>query len=472
MNKVRLRYAPSPTGMLHIGGARTALFNFLYAKSLKGDFIVRIDDTDTERNVTGGESSQLSLLRWLGIKIDETVDTNSSYGPYRQSEKIDLYRKYISELIDSGKAYKCFHTNDEIDAERQLQKKEGKWNFMHQCSHKDLSKSEIKSLEDKMEFSVRIKTKNEGNVSWDDMIRGKITVNCDEIGDWVALRTNGIPTYNFTSVIDDYLMKITHVMRGEEHIANTPKQILLQEDLGFSIPVYSHLTLIVGEDKKKLSKRNESIVQFISQYKDLGYLPEAIINYLSLLGWSPKGHEEVFTIDELIELFNKEGFSKSSAIFDPKKMEWYNNQYINKLSDEDYFTFIEKYAPRELVKKYDLNLRKRIYNLFKPQIRSGIEIKDLTKIFIDFNKYENYTQDFNTVREVLINEIEKSSSFDKETISGIFNILKKEHKIAPKLIFMPTRLMVTGMEHGPDLKESMEILGMKEVIRRLKMYDK
>lgn len=472
MNRVRLRYAPSPTGMLHIGGARTALFNFLYAKSLNGDFIVRIDDTDIERNVSGGESSQLDLLRWLGIKIDETVDTNSNYGPYRQSEKIDLYRKYISDLVKSGKAYKCFHTNEEIDKERQLQKKEGKWNFMHQCSHKDLSANEIKSFEKKLDFSIRISTENEGEVSWDDMIRGKITVKCDEIGDWVALRTNGIPTYNFTSVIDDHLMKITHVMRGEEHIANTPKQILLQKDLGFSIPVYSHLTLIVGEDKKKLSKRNESIVQFISQYKDLGYLPESIINYLSLLGWSPKGHEEVFSIDELIKIFNKEGFSKSSAIFDPKKMEWYNNQYINKLNDEDYFLFIKEYSTNELAEKYDVDKRKRIYNLFKPQIRSGVEIKTLTKIFTEFSLYKNFTEDFNIVREVLLKEIEEGDKFDKESITNIFNILKKEHKISPKLIFMPTRLMITGMEHGPDLKESMEILGKDEVVRRLRMYDK
>ena len=271
---VRVRYAPSPTGLLHIGNARTAIFNYLFARHHGGKFIIRIEDTDVERNVEGGEKSQLDNLSWLGIDWDESIDKGGPYGPYRQLERLDLYKKYADILLEKGLAYKEYR-------------------------------------EDSKNYGIRFKVPEGKKYEFNDLVRGKLTFQSEEVEDWIIIKDNGIPTYNFAVVIDDHFMKITHVLRGEEHITNTPKQIMVYEAFGWDVPLFGHMTLIVNEEKKKLSKRDKNIVQFISQYKDLGYLPEALLNFITLLGWSPPINEEILSKEELIKLFDSNRLTKA-----------------------------------------------------------------------------------------------------------------------------------------------------------------
>lgn len=310
---IRVRYAPSPTGFLHIGGARSALFNYLFAKKNKGQFIIRIEDTDIERNVEGGEVSQIRDLKWLGIIPDESpLEPNPKYAPYRQMERLSTYQQYAQQLLKQGHAYECYCSEEELERSREEQLARGiaAPQYNRRCLH--LTK------EDKNNFVsqgrkpvIRIKLEDHLTIAFEDMVRGPVSFNNDDIGDWVLIKSNGIPTYNFAVVIDDYSMDITHVFRGEEHLSNTPKQIQVYRYLKFPMPQFGHMTIIVNENGKKLSKRDASIIQFMSQYRDMGYLPEAIFNFILLLGWSPEGTQEIFTKDQAIAAFDSKRLSSS-----------------------------------------------------------------------------------------------------------------------------------------------------------------
>ena len=329
-NDIRVRYAPSPTGHLHIGNARTALFNYLFARNQGGKFIIRIEDTDQKRNIEGGEESQLKYLKWLGMDWDEGVDVGGEYGPYRQSERVEIYKKYVDELLEKGNAYKCYCTEAEIEAEREAQIEKGETPaYSGKCRH--LSADDRKKLEaEGRQPSIRIVVPQDKTYAFDDMVKDHVAFESEGMGDFVIVKKDGMPTYNFAVVVDDHLMKISHVLRGDDHISNTPKQLVVYEALGFEPPVFGHMTLIVNESRKKLSKRDETIIQFIEQYEELGFLPEAIFNFIALLGWSPAGEEEIFSKDELISIFDANRLSKSPALFDKQKLNWMNNQYMKK----------------------------------------------------------------------------------------------------------------------------------------------
>ena len=299
--RVRVRYAPSPTGFLHIGGARTALFNYLFAKHYNGDFVVRIEDTDTKRNIKEGIGSQLDNLRWLGVIPDETIDTkNQDFAPYQQTQRLSIYHDYCNKLVEGGKAYKCYCTVEELNEERIIQKAKGV--VAPRYNRKCLNNPS----RNRKEFTVRLKIPQKQKYSWIDMVRGFVEVDTNDVDDFVIMKNNSIPTYNFAVVVDDYLMEITHVLRGEEHITNTVKQLILFDYFGYTPPKFAHLTLIVDESKKKLSKRNNGeLLQYVKEYKDMGYLPNALFNYLSLLGWSPGNEEELFSVSKLIEVFDE-----------------------------------------------------------------------------------------------------------------------------------------------------------------------
>lgn len=300
--EVRVRYAPSPTGHLHIGNARTALFNYLYAKHFNGKFIIRTEDTDEKRNVAGGEESQLKFLKWLGLEWDEGADIGGDYGPYRQTERLDLYNKYVNELLERNLAYKCYMSEEELEAEREEQREKGQVP-KYSGAHRNLTEEQIAAFEaEGRKPSIRVRVPENKTYMFQDIVRGEITFESSDFGDWVIVKKNGIPTYNFAVAIDDHLMEITHVLRGEEHISNTPKQMMVYEAFGWEAPKYGHMTLILNEERKKLSKRDEHILQFIEQYRNLGYLPEAMFNFISLLGWSPVGEEEIFSQEKLIEI--------------------------------------------------------------------------------------------------------------------------------------------------------------------------
>lgn len=464
--KKRLRYAPSPTGNLHIGGARTALFNYLFAKNVGGEFIFRTEDTDIERNVKNGEKNQIQNLKWLGITIDEDPIKGGNYGPYRQTERLEIYNKYIDKLLEKKIAYKCWCSTEELEKQKQKQIFSGVASpkYSGKCFFNQNNK-------DKKFFSVRIRIPIDKNFVWNDGVRGKISFPGKDIGDWVIKKTNGIPTYNFAVVIDDHLMGITDILRGEEHISNTPKQIHLFESLGWEIPNFFHLSIIIGKNKKKLSKRDEKTLQFIHIYKERGYLPEAIFNFLSLLGWSPKGEKEIFTKKELIKLFDKNRLSKAPSFFDINKLLWTNNYYIKKLSDDNLNKFLSPF-----VEKADLSQDQKmeIFKTFQPQLKEGIEIRELANLFIE--KYTITSKSKLLVlenKEIIIEfskKIQTLEVWDQFLIKELLMDVGTFLKLKGKELMMPIRLAITGKEYGPDITGIIKIFGKKKTISRLEEF--
>ncbi|HEY4537659.1 MAG TPA: glutamate--tRNA ligase [Erysipelothrix sp.] len=477
MKKVRVRYAPSPTGFLHIGNARTALFDYLIAKHHDGDFVLRIEDTDIERNVEGGEQSQLEYLEWLGIIPDESPQKpNPKYAPYRQMERLDIYNEYIQKLLDSGDAYKCYCTSEELDEDYRRQKEAGhvSTRYSRTCLHLD-EETIAKNEAEGKPYSIRLRVPDNKVYQFNDLVRGEITFESKDIGDWVIQKSNGIPTYNFAVVIDDHLMEISHVLRGEEHISNTPKQMMIYEMFGWEVPIFGHMTLIVNEDHKKLSKRDHSIMQYISQYKEQGYLPEAMFNFMALLGWSYPGEKELFTKEELIEVFDEHRLSKSPSMFDVKKLTWMNHQYMKEMEDQEWLDFVRPFAEKEhdLSNKSDAWINQCLL-LYKEQLQYGAEIGSLIAMYFEEPELDD------KAKEVLADEKTKivaKSFLEKlpeewsvENLRTSFNETKEETGIKGKSLFMGLRISTTHQSHGPDLMSAIFLLGKDQVKERLESY--
>jgi nondiscriminating glutamyl-tRNA synthetase len=475
--KVRVRYAPSPTGFLHIGGARSALFNYLFAKKHQGQFIIRIEDTDIERNVAGGEVSQIRDLKWLGIIPDESpLEPNPKYAPYRQMERLATYQQYADQLMKQGQAYHCYCSEEELERSREEQLASGiaAPQYNRRCLH--LSQREKQAFIDQgRKPVVRIKLNDHLKIDFVDLVRGPVSFNNDDIGDWVLIKSNGIPTYNFAVVIDDYLMDITHVFRGEEHLSNTPKQIQIYQYLNFPIPHFGHMTIIVNDQGKKLSKRDASIVQFMSQYRDMGYLPEAIFNFILLLGWSPEGTQEIFTKQQAIDAFDAKRLSSSPSMFDPQKMNWLNNFYIKQLTEEHYWTMISpfvKSAPG--VEHFSETQLKMLSNLFKEQILYGTQIIDLIKpilsptyAFDDEAKTILSSSEGKQALTLFIEKFKLLTTLDGPSIKAIFKSIQAETGLKGKPLFMPVRLKLTGQLHGAELANLIPMLGKDITLQRL-----
>ncbi|MBS4193385.1 glutamate--tRNA ligase [Bacillus sp. FJAT-49705] len=478
-NDIRVRYAPSPTGHLHIGNARTALFNYLFARSQGGKFIIRIEDTDKKRNIEGGEESQLKYLTWLGIDWDESVDKDGGFGPYRQSERNDIYEKYYHELLEKGHAYKCYCTEEELEAGREAQTAKGETpTYSGKCRH--LTPEERAKLEaEGRQPSIRFMVPKGKVFTFDDMVKGNVSFESDGIGDHVIVKKDGIPTYNFAVTVDDYLMQISHVLRGDDHISNTPKQLMIYEAFGWKAPIFGHMTLIVNESRKKLSKRDESIIQFIEQYEELGYLPEALFNFIALLGWSPSGEEEIFSKDEFINIFDANRLSKSPALFDKQKLTWMNNQYMKKLDIDK----LVKISLPHLVKAGRVNENMdamevqwvtSLIALYQEKMSYGAEIVELSDIFFS----EKTTMDEEAkavieeeqVPEVLsafLHEIDSLNEFKADEIKAAMKAVQKATGHKGKKLFMPIRVAITGQTHGPDLPQAIELLGKDKIKNRL-----
>lgn len=481
--EVRVRYAPSPTGHLHIGGARTALFNYLFARHHGGKFIVRIEDTDIERNIEGGELSQLENLKWLGIEYDESVDIGGPYGPYRQMERLELYTKHAQDVLENGHAYKCFCTSEELEAEREKQKAAGVAAPMYGGTCRNLTAEEVAEKEAAgLTYTIRMRVPENVTYKIEDLVRGTVTFESKDIGDWVLVKANGIPTYNFAVVFDDHYMKISHVFRGEEHITNTPKQLMIFDAFGWQYPQYGHMTLIVNEERKKLSKRDESIIQFISQYKSLGYLPEAMFNFFALLGWSPGGEEEIFTHEELIKLFDESRLSKSPSMFDKQKLTWMNNQYLKKLSlDEVVALALPHLQDAGLVNKEMTETEtawvRDLIALYHEQLSFGAEIVELSaQFFTDEIEYDEESQAVlsgEQVPEVMAafkGQLESLETFDAASIKAAIKAVQKETGHKGKNLFMPIRVVTTGQTHGPELPEAIALIGKEKSIARVGKY--
>jgi nondiscriminating glutamyl-tRNA synthetase len=479
-SEVRVRYAPSPTGHLHIGNARTALFNYLFARNQGGKFIIRIEDTDKKRNIEGGEESQLKYLKWLGIDWDESVDVGGEYGPYRQSERNDIYEKTFLKLLEEGKAYKCYCTEEELEAERESQVEKGENpQYSGKCRH--LTDEQRAAFEaEGRQPSIRLMVPANKVYSFEDMVKGNVSFESEGIGDWVMVKKDGTPTYNYAVAVDDYLMKITHVLRGDDHISNTPKQLMVYEALGWEAPEFGHMTLIVNESRKKLSKRDESIIQFIEQYEELGYLPEALFNFITLLGWSPSGEEEIFTKEQFIEIFDPARLSKSPALFDKQKLTWMNNQYVKKI---DLDRLVELALPHLVdsgrlpkdLSGEQLGWARQLIALFQEKMSFGAEIVPLTELFFqDEVQFEEEAKEVlagEQVPEVLkafAQEVEGLSVFSAEEIKNAMKAVQKATGQKGKNLFMPIRAAITGQTHGPDLPEAISLLGKEKVLSRLR----
>lgn len=477
MKKVRVRYAPSPTGFLHIGNARTALFDYLVAKHHGGDFVLRIEDTDIERNVEGGEESQLYFLNWLGIVPDESPDKpKPEYAPYRQMERLDIYNEYVEKLLASGDAYKCYCTTEELDEDykRQVAAGHQSTRYSRTCLHLDDETKQRYETEGRP-YSVRLRVPTDATYTFNDMVRGEISFESKDIGDWVIVKSNGIPTYNFAVVIDDHLMEISHVFRGEEHISNTPKQMMLYEMFGWDIPLFGHMTLIVNENGKKLSKRDNSIMQYISQYKDQGYLPEAMFNFMALLGWSPKGEKELFTHEELIAEFSEDRLSKAPSMFDVTKLTWMNHQYLKEKEDGEWLSFVRPFAEaaHDLTNKDEAWIEKCLL-LFKEQLQYGEEIGTLIEPYFvepELTDSEKEVLEWETtpvVAQAFLNNL--SESWDVDSLKEAFNAAKTESGLKGKPLFMGLRVSATHQTHGPDLMSALYLLGRDVVEKRLNEY--
>lgn len=481
--KIRVRYAPSPTGDLHIGNARTALFNYLFARHHGGEFIIRIEDTDLKRNLEHGEQSQMDNLSWLGIDWDESPEKPGEYGPYRQSERLHIYQPLIEQLLAEDKAYKCYMTEEELEQEREAQKARGEMPH-YGGQHAHLTKEQEAAFEAEGRVPViRFRVPENVVYEFDDIVKGPITFESKNIsGDWVIQKRDGMPTYNFAVAVDDHFMKITHVLRGDDHIANTPKQMMIYDAFGWEVPRFGHMTLIVNsETNKKLSKRDGGILQFIEQYRNLGYLPEAMFNFITLLGWSPVGEEEIFSHDQLIDLFDENRLSTSPAAFDAKKLEWINNTYVKQAPLEK---VVELALPHlkaagrvsENPSAAEMEWVTKLVSLYHEQVSFGAEVVEVSELFFrdelhidEAAKAELANETAPVVIKAMREQLENldEADFTAENIKPLTKAVQKATGVKGRQLFMPIRIAVSGQMHGPELPSVIEVLGKEKAINHI-----
>ncbi|WP_434337160.1 glutamate--tRNA ligase [Mesomycoplasma conjunctivae] len=465
--KIRTRYAPSPTGFLHIGGARTALFNYLFAKHNNGDFILRIEDTDQARNVLGGEQSQISNLEWLGIEIDESPVKPGKFGPYRQSEKLERYLKIAQLLIEKGWAYYAYDNSQELEAQKKEQMEKGIFSFRYNKNWLQIDEQEKQRRFAQNEYVIRFAIPENVKYLWDDLVRGEIEVESSSIGDWVLVKSDGFPTYNFAVVVDDHDMEISHIFRGEEHISNTPKQIALYQALNWEIPKFGHLTIITDSQGKKLSKRDKSLFQFIEDYKNEGFSSQALFNFLALLGWTSPDAKEIFTKEELIKAFDYTRLSKAPTKFDIDKLKWFSKNYISAMTSEQIAAILKFDAPEQWVKTY--------INVYQ---KSAITFKDFVQNYSFFNTpavqiEQQIEQLLNSVDQKPIIEFANKINFDNWSVEHILEVIKsvgEELNIKGKQLLLPIRLATTWAQSGPELAVAIWLMGAQTIKKRLKKW--
>ncbi|MFQ6067527.1 MAG: glutamate--tRNA ligase [bacterium] len=475
---VRVRFAPSPTGRLHIGGARTALYNWLFARQSGGRFILRIEDTDIIRSTEDFTQSVIKDLKWLGLDWDEGPEIGGHYGPYFQSQRIEIYKRYVSALLEKRKAYFCYCTFEELEQRKKKMKEKGMLpKYDGRC--RNLTLSERKEFErEGRSPTIRFRVTGEDTIYVDDLLRGKVGFETKMLGDFIILKSNGTPTFNFANVVDDALMKITHVIRGDDHLSNTPRQILLYEALSFKIPQYAHIPMILGGDGTKLSKRHGATS--IADYREKGYLPWTMINYLVLLGWSTPESQQFFSREELIRSFSLGRVGKSAAIFDPRKLEWMNGEYIRKFKPNQLLDLLIPYLKRKnwVKKRIDPFTRKKILKvteLEQERIKVLSEITSLADFFFksDF-EYDQVLVDKRLKRDYVAPLLKKMKEriaglplFNEKNLERLIRDLASEFSLSPGEAFHPLRVALTGKMRGPGLFELAVVLGKNEVLRRI-----
>lgn len=480
----RVRLAPSPTGWFHVGNARTGLFNYMFARKTGGKFILRIEDTDKKRSQKKYEENILAGLRWLGIDWDEGPEKNSPFGPYYQSQRTEIYKRYLEQLLNEGKAYYCFCSPRELEAQRADMISRGlPPKYSGKC--RDLPESIVKqNLADKKPSVIRVKMPDKV-VKFSDIIRGEVEFNLGLIGDTVIAKSLNEPLYNFAVVIDDYLMKITHVIRGEDHISNTPKQITIQGLLGLPTPNYAHLPMILGPDRSKLSSRHGAMS--LTEYQKMGYLPEAMCNFLAFLGWHPAGDREIFSLEELIERFDLERVQKGGAVFNIKRLDWFNAQHLKLLNTDQLFEKIGDYIKNfssnpQIIENYPADFIKKIIELESPRITKFSDFLEFSDFF--FKEKIEYPKEYLKWKDMEEKEIKtslndcltilekiKEKEFDKANLQIKFYSFISEHdnylNDRGRLLW-PLRVALSGKKASPSPFEIAEILGKEESIKRVK----
>ncbi len=486
---VKTRFAPSPTGFLHVGGLRTALFAYLLAKKNKGKFILRIEDTDQKRFVPGGMENIISSLNWAGLKIDEGVklDKNKQIiqvgenGPYIQSQRLDIYKKYVQQLLDQGDAYYCFCSKERLDNLRTEQEKQGlPTKYDGHC--RNLTPEEVKTkIANGEKYVVRLKMPQIGETVINDLIRGEVRFKNELVDDQVILKSDGFPTYHLAVVVDDYLMGVTHVIRGEEWLPSTPKHVFLYQKLGWNLPNFVHLPLLVNENRKKLSKRHGDVS--VKDYIEKGYLPEALINFIALLGWNPGDDREFFSLAELECEFDIKRISKNSAVFDFKKLNWYNQHYIRQKSLDELLNLVLPYLQQAglEIEKYESTWLKKVIALEKNRVEKLSDFPAALKFIFELPDYNKELliwkkADLNDAKDKLIKLIDFLNHFDnkeeewtEKKIEEKIIIWLKENNFGVGNVLWPMRVALSGLDKSPNPFEIASVLGKAETLRRLQL---
>ncbi|KAB1442122.1 glutamate--tRNA ligase [Pseudodesulfovibrio senegalensis] len=463
MGKTISRFAPSPTGFLHIGGARTALFAWLMARSKGGEFVLRIEDTDRQRSTQEAIDAIIDAMDWLGLDHDGDI--------VFQSTRADRHNEVIDQLVASGNAYYCDCSKEQVDAMRQKAMKEGrKPKYDGTCREKGLGPGPDRV--------VRLKAPQEGTTAFNDMVKGPIAVENIEMDDMILRRSDGTPTYNLAVVVDDHDMGVTSVLRGDDHVNNTPRQILIYKAMGWDVPQFGHVPMILGPDKKKLSKRHGALS--VMEYEKMGYLPEAVVNYLVRLGWS-HGDQELFSREELVELFHPEGLGNSASVFDLKKFEWVNSQYMQQADPERLATLMKDFLAREVgdeeAAKVDHALLVKVAPLLQPRAKSIVDMLEQARPFMVDTAFLSYdekavnkflTDEAKSLLEELAAKLDELDEFDEENVESVMRGFVDAKGIKFKEIAQPTRVAVTGTTKSPGLFETLAVLGKAQTMARIK----
>ncbi len=479
LENVRVRFAPSPTGSLHIGGARTALFNLLFARHNNGTFVLRIEDTDTERSTEESTQQIIRSLKWLGLDWDEGPEKGGDFGPYFQSQRLELYKEEVDRLLAEGKAYYCYCSPEELSERREAALKAGKPpKYDGRC--RNLTPEQRKKFEDEgRPYTIRLKMPEEGQTVVEDLIRGTVVFDNSVLDDLIIVKSNGIPTYNFACVVDDNAMKMTHIIRAEEHLSNTPKQIQTYLALGYEIPKFAHVPMILAPDRSKLSKRHGATS--VEEFRDQGYLAESIINYLTLLGWSPEGTEEIFDMDKAIREFTLERVNKTAAIYDVKKLTWINGHYMREL-DLEYITeqtipfMIKKGIITEEEARDNFDYIKKVVEISRDRAKTLDELADTIAFFFkDVTEYEEkgvkkHFSKENAVELLTLGAeaLEKLEDFTHDKTEETFRNITADMGLKAAEIIHPTRLAITGRTVGPGLFDIIVLLGREKTVERMR----
>lgn len=472
----RVRFAPSPTGYLHIGGLRTAAYNYLLAKHYQGQFVLRIEDTDFERSKKGYEELQVDDLKWCGVEYDEGPNKEGSVGPYRQSERVALYEEHAMELVRKELAFYDFCSDEELEAMKEANLKNGTAAYTGKWRKPEHYAEALAKVETGERASIRFKVSSDKSYQFKDLVRGEVAFPENMVGDFVIMRSNGLPTYNFCNVIDDHAHKISHVLRGEEHLNNTLRQLMIYEAFSWEAPKFAHLSIMIGEDRQKLSKRHGATS--VRLYREMGFLPQALVNYLCLLGWSHPEEKSIFTLEEIIGVFDENRFNKSPAMYDIDKLKWTNEQHLRLLSEDELLNHARSSLPKDGVfNSKDEDWQRKCLQLFLTKIQVITEVEDALELYLlsETAAQDEVTQEFLQAPETLkiaqyiSKELEnfQRDNVNEESFTQWMDHCKKELGIKGKPLFMGLRVALTGSAQGPDLKPLVSLIPINKIKSRI-----